>query len=141
MTLVRAGGMVHMNIFDSVWETYWNFLATEVGVILASLAAFRTLFVAHVHARAERRRLGWVDGLRSWPESCRRLLRIPGRRARTSTGGSGSGGASGGPAAVGIPRGEITGLRTYIDGAGRTLASHAALAASSLRGKESFSDA
>ena len=130
MTLIRASGLLHQGVVDSTWETYWSFLATEVGIILVSLAAFRAVFVAHAASPPAG---AWAAGIRSWYHSRRRLLRTP-RRARpwdgrpgdSSSDGS-SGVASDGSGrfvgAVKIPRAQITGLGTYINGVGRTVES------------------
>lgn len=47
ITLVRASGLTYRGYVDNVWEIYLQFISAEVGLILTSLSAFRTLFVAH----------------------------------------------------------------------------------------------
>ncbi len=46
VTAMRLVGLRHGNVIDCLWETYWQFMAAEVGLILTAATALRTLFVA-----------------------------------------------------------------------------------------------
>lgn len=45
-TIVRGIGLLIEASLDVVWEIYWDIVSTELGVILAAVAAFSALFVA-----------------------------------------------------------------------------------------------
>ena len=125
--LIRAKGLKLSanDLIDITWGAYWALLATEVGIILVSLTAFRSLFVAH----AAKRPAG--AGHRAWYSSGRRLLRPKqwARIGRNSSSGKGSSGPEHGgsgrdaPPLAEIPGATMTGVRTYIGGVGRTNAS------------------
>ncbi|KAH7418055.1 hypothetical protein BKA64DRAFT_716848 [Cadophora sp. MPI-SDFR-AT-0126] len=55
VTIIRASGIRHGNSIDSVWETYWQVISAEVGLIMTSATAFRTFFVARSAARQRQR--------------------------------------------------------------------------------------
>ncbi|KAL2835868.1 hypothetical protein BJY01DRAFT_252307 [Aspergillus pseudoustus] len=44
--IVRLAGLIYNGAVDSIWSAYWQFVITEVGVILAAAVAFRSFFVA-----------------------------------------------------------------------------------------------
>ncbi|KAG4437710.1 hypothetical protein IFR05_006793 [Cadophora sp. M221] len=56
VTIVRASGIRQGSVIDSVWETYWQVMSAEVGLIMTSATAFRTLFIART-ASLERQRV------------------------------------------------------------------------------------
>ena len=45
-TVTRAGGLERQDKLDVLWEIYFQIVAAEVGLILASMTAFRALFVS-----------------------------------------------------------------------------------------------
>lgn len=117
ITVIRASGIKYEEKLDLVWETYWNMIAGEVGLILTSITAFRTIFVARANDECRQTNgSSWTWG------SLRRLV---GRLFVKSTGSEsltagerkfGSGrGLSGN-----FPRATMTGLRTFIKGHGQT---------------------
>ncbi|PVH84950.1 hypothetical protein DL98DRAFT_608996 [Cadophora sp. DSE1049] len=57
VTIIRASGIRHGNSIDSVWETYWQVISAEVGLIMTSATAFRTFFVARSAAQQRHRDL------------------------------------------------------------------------------------
>ena len=73
MTLLRASGIEFKGLGDIVWGNFWMFLAAAVGIVLASVSAFRTLFVAH--ARPGRAQQHGQDS--SGPAASKRLLGRP----------------------------------------------------------------
>jgi hypothetical protein len=45
-TIVRVSGIRYHGETDTVWESYWNIISAEIGVIMAAATAFRSFFVA-----------------------------------------------------------------------------------------------
>ncbi|KIA75365.1 hypothetical protein HK57_00148 [Aspergillus ustus] len=43
--IVQLAGLIYNGAVDSIWSAYWQFVITEVGVILAAAVAFRSFFV------------------------------------------------------------------------------------------------
>lgn len=126
VTITRAAGLHQHERLDTVWEIFWQTMSAEVGLIMTSLTAFRTLFVARCNN--DERRPPRNSSELSWSFRSRKLLRrlfFPSTWRSRSTGESSSGRneqKSQGqkkhlPA---IPRGILTGVRTFIDGRGRT---------------------
>ncbi|KAL9109425.1 MAG: hypothetical protein Q9227_005932, partial [Pyrenula ochraceoflavens] len=130
ITLIRASGFKHHGVLDNTWEVYWNFVSTEVGLILTSLAAFRVLFVTQAG-----RHSGWnsASSLRSWlSDRIRRVSRSFRPWSWRNSGSTDSNATSQRSlfrdekgddfAGLGgnIPRAQMTGIRTFIDGSGRT---------------------
>ena len=125
MTLVRASGLIYEGIMDASWETYWNFLATEVGIILTSFTAFRTFFVA----QATKKPFG--ASYNSWYTYSKRILRqairpwtwrvrSSNRATSVSSGSSNTERVDEFQELVDIPRPQMTGIRTFIRGSGRS---------------------
>jgi glucan phosphoethanolaminetransferase (alkaline phosphatase superfamily) len=46
LSIVRVCGLVYGDAIDSVWQTYWQFLGSEIGLFLASAVALRAFFMA-----------------------------------------------------------------------------------------------
>jgi hypothetical protein len=46
LSIIRVCGLVYGDSIDSVWQTYWQFLGSEIGLFLASAVAFRAFFMA-----------------------------------------------------------------------------------------------
>lgn len=125
-TIIRAAGLHRAERLDTVWEIFWHTMSAEVGLIMTSLAAFRTLFVAR--GNNEERGPPRYSSERSWSFRSRQLLRrffFPSTWRSKSTGQSSSGrneqeSRSEKKHLPPIPRGILTGVRTFIDGRGRT---------------------
>ncbi|MCJ1387790.1 hypothetical protein MMC18_000633 [Xylographa bjoerkii] len=125
VTIVRVSGLRLDGKVDSVWETYWIIIGAEVGLILTASTAFRMLFVHNNERLQQSPRGGW-----QWYTRSKRLLRrtFTPRTWRTkSTGGSSD--RSSGERNYNdvadlppIPRGTMTGVRTFINGRGKTVA-------------------
>ncbi|KAL8919246.1 MAG: hypothetical protein Q9208_006907 [Pyrenodesmia sp. 3 TL-2023] len=47
VTITRIAGIEKGGQVDGVWESYFLIVAAEVGIILASVSTYRTLFVSH----------------------------------------------------------------------------------------------
>lgn len=45
-TVIRLSGLVYNGIVDGLWESYWNVVSAEVGILMASSIACRSLYVA-----------------------------------------------------------------------------------------------
>jgi hypothetical protein len=131
LTIVRVSGLRHEAGFDPAWEVYWNIMAGEVGIIMTTGAAFRTFFISRSQHKDE---MPGHNPNRSLSTRTRNLLRLiitPSRwstkRSRQSEDPSDSsdsfsdGSLHKGKELPQIPRGTMTGIRTFINGRGRTL--------------------
>jgi hypothetical protein len=104
-----------------VWETYFIVLAAEVGLSLVAITAFRALYVS----KAKNRHLHDTIKSFNWYKKGRSvILRIVSKTTGNNAyGGSGSTEIDDrGKAHLkhDIPRGTITGMRTFIDENGKT---------------------
>lgn len=126
VTIVRVSGLHQGNKLDSVWETFWQMMSAEVGLIMTALTAFRVLFVARNNERGQQRPGAGRQRSSKSKQLLRRLLTPSSWR---KGGSSQTSGGSGGQDCRGnkmeknfpsIPRGTMTGIRTFIDGQGRT---------------------
>ena len=137
ITLIRASGLKSHGFMDSVWEIYWQFISTEVGLILTSLTAFRTLFVAHTVPKPagsakrsfytyKKRLLGQLDRFYTWSQQRSK----PNSKVLTLDGDNGNHGIE---ELVEVPKGTMTGLRSFINGRGRSAGSISGILASGTR--------
>ncbi|MCJ1384837.1 hypothetical protein MMC17_007955 [Xylographa soralifera] len=125
VTIVRVSGLRLDGKIDSVWETYWIIIGAEVGLILAACTAFRMLFVHNNEKLQQSPRGGW-----QWYTKSKRLLRrtFTPRTWRTKSTGGSSDRSSGEQNHANmadlpqIPHGTMTGVRTFINGRGKTVA-------------------
>lgn len=46
-TIMRISGLSYYNTVDATWETFWQYVSASVGLIMTSIAAFRSLFISH----------------------------------------------------------------------------------------------
>ncbi|PIG86720.1 hypothetical protein AARAC_010734 [Aspergillus arachidicola] len=46
LSIIRVSGLIYHDAMDSIWQIYWQFLGSEIGVFLASAVAFRSFFMA-----------------------------------------------------------------------------------------------
>lgn len=112
LTIIRIAGIDLHNHFDTIWVTFWQFLAAEIGLILAAMTAFRSLYVS----RTKERRLRSPEDGSLW-SSRNFLYRRFGTWGLRSTGHTSS---EADAIDVNIPGGTITGVRTFIKGPGKT---------------------
>ena len=105
---------------DLVWGTYFVIVAAEIGVILACISTYRTLFVSHRQGTRHRGRLS--------PPTKERLKRVfvssqwQSRAREASTPDNQRGDRYGHldeEALPDIPRAHMTGIRTFIHGRGQ----------------------
>ncbi|KAL8898723.1 MAG: hypothetical protein Q9207_006553 [Kuettlingeria erythrocarpa] len=54
VTITRVAGIKRAGAIDTVWESYFLIVAAEVGIILASVSTYRTLFVSHRRGTADK---------------------------------------------------------------------------------------
>jgi len=125
LALIRASGLVTRGqasdmsqsgpILDVVWELYWQFLSTDVGLVLTASTAVRTLFVVKSQNNE--------SILPQWAKRVYRGLTSPRywRSKRSSGGSEGPSNRSNTqhydlPA---IPSATMTGIRTFINGGGK----------------------
>lgn len=126
-TIIRAAGLRSGNKIDSVWETYWQYIAAATGLSMTAAAAFRSLFISH--QTSQRRDQQESDSGRHWllytqfKQAVRRLLTK--RNWRFGSASPGDSDTTLRPnknldLELGkIERRTITGLRSFIHGFGR----------------------
>ncbi|KAL8860684.1 MAG: hypothetical protein Q9178_003037 [Gyalolechia marmorata] len=131
MAGIRTGRVI--NSIDSVWETYWQFVAAEIALTMTAATAFRTIFVSRgAEGRRVARAAPELDQKGIWYTKSRKFLHsiLSTRlwyswRSRKSSGtrddrhGDWEGTAMG--LRQEVPRATMTGMRTFID---RYTASH-----------------
>ncbi|KAI9876909.1 MAG: hypothetical protein M1830_005310 [Pleopsidium flavum] len=124
-TITRISG-IHtgrtVKSVDSIWETYWQFIAANLALIMTAATAFRTFFVSRVKDREAQS----PRSMDPWYMKARRLLRSTFTprtwRSKPSVDSSREGNRSDVPMELPyqFPGGTMTGIRTFIDGQGRT---------------------
>lgn len=123
VTITRIAGIHFHGQIDFVWESYFLLVAAEVGVILASISTYRTLFVAHRKATIKKAK---YIGPESSPnrQIMRRLLDSSPWRSRAGgqlTPESGTASHFDKGALPSIPRAHMTGVWTLINGQGQRM--------------------
>lgn len=148
-TITRISG-IHtgrtVSSIDSVWETYWQFVASNLALTMTAATAFRTFFVGRKDGGPQPAK--YHD---SWTMKGRQLLRsalsfpftlFSSRpwKSKPSDNSSGSEGNHNAPIELrhSIPHGTMTGIRTFLSGQGRTKADHSPIMHSV--GEEQFDD-
>ncbi|KAL9133287.1 MAG: hypothetical protein Q9175_005537, partial [Cornicularia normoerica] len=109
---------------DTVWQTYWQFIAANLALTMTAATAFRTFFVS----RAQERRPVSPGSNNTWYTKSKKLLRstLSHRLWRSKSSAahftSGNTSKSTGPFKLEpqIPGGTMTGIRTLISGQGKT---------------------
>ncbi|KAA6406929.1 MAG: hypothetical protein FRX48_09227 [Lasallia pustulata] len=123
-TIIRISG-IHtsrtVKAIDSVWETYWQFIAANIALTMTAATAFRTFFLSRVKDRAPQAPRA-KDTLYS---KAGRLLRSTfsprSWRSKASADSPGDGNESNIPIELPyqIPGGTMTSIRTFINSHGR----------------------
>ena len=54
----KIGNTLHAQVYDLTWQIYWQYMEGCVACIMASVAAFRSLFVANNSRDAEKNKRG-----------------------------------------------------------------------------------
>lgn len=74
ITVVRIPGLRAGNTVDFVWETYWQVISVEVGLIMTAITAFRAFFVSRSNEGAAQSSGGsssvYGKSLRRFKRSC-----------------------------------------------------------------------
>ena len=129
VTIVRVSGLVINSVqsIDVIWEIYWQYVEAAVAVVMASLTAFRSLFIMRGSGVGEHHPEGRshsgmtllrkLFSLRTW----RRGSKEQGMHALPDEELPGHGD----PSLPEIPRPFMTGIRTFIRGTGNSQKSHA----------------
>ena len=122
VTLTRASGIVNDAGIDATWETYWQYVSAEVGLLMASATAFRTLFVSPSRRRPQAGfHSKWytnaLQRLRSALRSSRKTDPI--NREPFNSSEELSERTEELMALPQIPRSTMTGIRTFISGNGK----------------------
>ncbi|KAL8943451.1 MAG: hypothetical protein Q9211_000983 [Gyalolechia sp. 1 TL-2023] len=133
-TIVRIAG-IHtgrtIRSIDSVWETYWQYIAANIALSMTAATAFRTVFItwnADPHRAADRPGVRSNETLYAKSQKLYRFVIstiLPFRRFKKSAGDSGARRGSGGwndnPVELRpqFPRATLTGMRTFIGQQGK----------------------
>jgi hypothetical protein len=131
ITIIRVSGILLDDKIDTVWETYWLILSAEVGIIMTAMVAFRALFVS----RRKDQVVQSAGGRMNWYYRSKRLLKqklsLGNWRSKSGEHSSGAYEAHQNnrnvpnDALPNIPRAYMTGVRTFIEGRGKSMnASH-----------------
>ncbi|KAL8723142.1 MAG: hypothetical protein Q9225_000483 [Loekoesia sp. 1 TL-2023] len=125
VTITRIAGIEVKGQIDQVWETYFLTMASQVGIILASVSTFRAFSVSR-HQKDVKRTKGSSENQRHWYSPNRRLLKRVSTPSSWRSKAKGQstpkeykGGVNGGVAMGSlpeIPRAQMTGVRTFING-------------------------
>lgn len=117
-TISRIGGLRWKGKLDSVWQNLFITIMAEIGLSLVAVSAFRALYVAKSKERHVNKAItsfGWYDKGRS--AAWRVITKTTGKVPSTSTDTKDRGNAT---LQNDIPRGIMTGMRTFVDEHGRT---------------------
>lgn len=113
LTVIRITGLSNQGKANAIWETWCIAISAEVGMSLVGVSAFRALYVAKARNRRVNRTIrsfGWYNkGLSIF----RRITNTHAARPDDEKKGDTK-------LENDIPRGTMTGMRTFIDGNGRT---------------------
>ena len=107
---------------DLIWEIYWQFIATNIVLTMTAATAFRTIFVS----RVKERRLLSPGSKDSWYNKAKRLLwsafSLRTWRSQPRTDSLGYPKKSSDMVGIDnhIPRGIMTGIRTFISSQSKT---------------------
>ena len=126
-TVTRAGGLERRDKLDVLWEIYFQIVAAEVGLILASMTTFRALFVS----RAARDQHSPQKGPSVWLKSRHFLRNFLDPRQWTSKYSKDMAGDQKNATTKGgfngefpsIPGATMTGMNTFIDHRGEAVES------------------
>lgn len=121
VTVARASGILNDSKIDATWEVYWQYVSAEVGLLMSSATAFRTLFVSR-GARPQRRevRTEWYTTLIKpfkWIATAVDSL-SSGRRKPIASDGT-SKPTEGFQTLPHIPSATMTGIRTFVGRIGK----------------------
>jgi hypothetical protein len=111
ITIIRISGVEYNGIIDQVWQFYWSVISAEVAVFMAAAISFRSFFVARNSSRVSS-----PPPMRSMRFFSDSFLRKFDKRRQSGFSDFGS--------VVGelpnVPKAHLTGMRTFIDGSGRS---------------------
>lgn len=107
-TIVRGAGLTSNGQVDHLWQIYWQVMASQAGVLVASLIAFRSFFVMRSAKRADRKSAEST----TQPRFIKIFRKIRGQYSLDDTLSGATGSHNGLPS---IPRPEMTGMRSFID--------------------------
>ncbi|KAL8811957.1 MAG: hypothetical protein Q9200_001390 [Gallowayella weberi] len=129
VTVTRVAGIVINGQIDSVWESYFLIVAAEIGILLSSVSTYRAFFVSQPRGDINKTKRTISDP-GHWYTSTMKLMRetmLPTSPRRSKARGQPTPhehrGDPDGHYSIGklpeVPRAEMTGVRTYINGRGR----------------------
>jgi hypothetical protein len=125
ITVTRMVGLKHNGTVDVIWATYFVVVAAEVGLTLVAATAFRTLYVSKAKSHVQQT----ITTLNWYHKSKLTLLEfigsISGRPQATGDGSLEMGKQRKNGFIEGdIPRGTMTGVRTFVSGNGNDTGTH-----------------
>jgi hypothetical protein len=118
-TIVRGAGLTSNGQLDQIWEIYWQIIAQLVGILMVALVSFRSFFVVRNNQRAANNMSPQTAARRFFRESFLRKMnpRKKGQYSLDETIETGKEDRNGLPS---IPRGQMTGINTFINKQGRS---------------------
>ena len=125
VTITRIAGLRIHGAVDGVWQSYFQIVAAEIGIILASVSTYRTLFVSHQRGKIIKAKKSIEDQEHFYSSSRGFMKRVftpsPWRsKARRQSTFNEDKRNQYGHAVMGdlpeIPRAHMTGVRTFIHG-------------------------
>ncbi|KAF7876780.1 hypothetical protein EAF04_001863 [Stromatinia cepivora] len=125
VAIIRVYGLQFHGKVDQIWEIYWLIIGAEVGVILTSATAFRTFFVARSNNKLVQSPHGGLRWYYKSRQTLKRLMNLASWRSKSNVreGGYEQYGEEGRVKMndlPSIPRAHMTGVRTFIDGKGKS---------------------
>lgn len=130
-TVIRAAGINtghHIKSIDSIWGTYWQYVAANIALMMTAATAFRTFFISGVNNREAPA----LQSKETWYIKSRKFIRYKltprSWRSKRSPENTGDGDKASWNRPYELhfqaPRATMTGIRTFIHGQGRTKIGH-----------------
>lgn len=121
IAIIRSSSLRVQDKIDPVWALYWQYMTAEIGIIMAALTAFRQFFVARSNEKGQQS----LELFQHWGSRSKQLIRriLTPSTWQTKTMSGISTGKGDGDQSYNlppVPRGTMTGIRTFINGHGRS---------------------
>ena len=121
IAIIRSSSLRVKGKIDPVWALYWQYITAEVGIIMAALTAFRQFFVARSNEKGQQ----LSELFQQWSSRSKQLIRrilTPSTWGTKTMSGNTTGKGDGDQSYIlpPVPRGTMTGIRTFINGQGRS---------------------
>lgn len=121
ITITRISGLKWKDKLDMVWENFFFVIAAEIGLTLVAVTAFRALYVSKAKNRKIQNTIttfNWYNRGKSFIVDI--VSRATGRSASEGSGDLEMNKGNDGFLGNDIPNATMTGMKTFIDGNGKT---------------------